>query len=152
MVVINNSVKRVAARHHEACQTMPKSYPEWRNFQFAPNSHTRFFFLYTLTLKPAFKLEYASYYAFYTLIYLAVKKCSVRLLLTMLTSAGTLGGNGVKIYVETTPWRPARELSGSIRRHFLALVRDAKIPVGYARKKFFFPWAKSLSSIGESGR
>ena len=34
--------------HHKACWVMPNSYPEWRNFQFAPNNHYWFFFLHTL--------------------------------------------------------------------------------------------------------
>ena len=38
-VQIENSVTRVTVRHHEPHRLMPNSYPEWRNFQFAPNNH-----------------------------------------------------------------------------------------------------------------
>ena len=34
---MENSVTRVTFGHHEACQVMPNSYPEWRNFHFALN-------------------------------------------------------------------------------------------------------------------
>ena len=47
-VRIENSVTRASVQHHEACRVMPNSYPEWRNFQFAPNNHYRIFFLHTL--------------------------------------------------------------------------------------------------------
>ena len=60
-------------RHHEACQVMPNSYPEWRNFQFVPNNNYGFFFLRTLPSTTGFKLEYAKIYHF------AVKNCSVPL-------------------------------------------------------------------------
>ena len=33
-------------RHHEAFRVMPNSYPERRNFQFAPSNHYGFFFLW----------------------------------------------------------------------------------------------------------
>ena len=48
-VRIENSVTRATVRHHEACRVIPNSYPEWRNFQFAPNNHYWFFFLHTLS-------------------------------------------------------------------------------------------------------
>ena len=40
-----------------ASRGLPNSYPAWRNFQFAPNNHYRFFFLHTIPL--TFKLESA---------------------------------------------------------------------------------------------
>ena len=38
-----NSVRTVIVRQDEACWMMPNSYPEWRNFQFAPSNHYGFF-------------------------------------------------------------------------------------------------------------
>ena len=91
-VRIENSVKRVTVRHHEACRVRPNSYPEWRNFQFAPNSHYGFFFLHTFPSTSAFKLEHALFYRFYAKITVFfIKKCSVRLLSKTLTSK-TFGG------------------------------------------------------------
>ena len=46
---------------------MPNSYPEWRDFQFAPNNHYGFFFLYTLPSTIAFRLDYD-----YLFVYVAV--------------------------------------------------------------------------------
>ena len=45
-VRIENSVTRVTVQHQEAGRVMPKNYPEWWNFPFAPKSHYGFFFLY----------------------------------------------------------------------------------------------------------
>ena len=42
---IENSVTTVTVQHREVCRVMPNSYPEWRDFQFAPNNHNGFFFL-----------------------------------------------------------------------------------------------------------
>ena len=61
-------IERVTVRHHKACQVMPNSYPEWRNFQFTPNCHDWFFFLHTLPWTIAFKLEYVLFYQFYAII------------------------------------------------------------------------------------
>ena len=47
-VRIENFVTRVTVWHHEARRVVPNSYPEWRNFQFTPNKHYRFFSLHTL--------------------------------------------------------------------------------------------------------
>ena len=44
---------------------MPNSYPEWRNFQFAPNNHYGFFFLHTCHSTIAFGLEYVLFYQTY---------------------------------------------------------------------------------------
>ena len=61
---IENSVTRVTVWHHEAYQVMPNSYPEWRNFQLAPNNHDVFFFLHTLSSTIVLKIEYALFYQF----------------------------------------------------------------------------------------
>ena len=61
---IENPVTRVTTRHHEVCWLMPNSYPEWRDFQFAPHNHYGFFFLYTFPLTSAFKLKYVLFYQF----------------------------------------------------------------------------------------
>ena len=62
-----------------------------KNFQFAPNNHYGFFFLYTSTfpstIHVAFKLQYAPFYEFYAKITVfCIKKCLVRLLSKTLTS------------------------------------------------------------------
>ena len=44
---------------------MPSSYPEGRDFQFAPNNHYGFFFLHTVSSKIAFMLECVLVYQFY---------------------------------------------------------------------------------------
>ena len=41
---------------------MLNSYPEWRNFQFAPNIQYGFFFLHTLHATIAFKLDHVLFY------------------------------------------------------------------------------------------
>ena len=61
-VMIENFVTKVTVWHHEACQVMPNSYPEWWNFQFALNSHYRFIFLHTLPLTTAFRLEFVLFF------------------------------------------------------------------------------------------
>ena len=43
---IENSVTTVTVQHRKACRVMPNSYPEWRDFQFAPNNHYGFFSLF----------------------------------------------------------------------------------------------------------
>ena len=57
-VWIENSITRVTVQHHDACRVMLNSYSEWRNFQFEPNIHYRFFTLHTLLSTVAFRLEY----------------------------------------------------------------------------------------------
>ena len=54
----------VSVRHHKACRVMSNSHPKWQNFQFARNSHYGFFFLHTLPLTNASKLEDALFYQF----------------------------------------------------------------------------------------
>ena len=53
---------KTPSRGNEACRVMPNSYPEWRNVQFAPNDHYRFFFLPTFPTTIAFRLEYVLFY------------------------------------------------------------------------------------------
>ena len=53
---------RVTVRQHEACRVMRNSYPEWRNFQFAPNNHYGFFLLHIVPSTIAFRLEYVLFY------------------------------------------------------------------------------------------
>ena len=60
-----NSVTTVNIQHREACGVMPNSYPECRDFQFAPNNHYGFFFLYILPSTIAFRREYVFVYQFY---------------------------------------------------------------------------------------
>ena len=57
-VRIENSVTRVTVRHHKAWRVMLNIYPEWWNFQFAPNNNYGFFFLHTLPSTIAYRLEY----------------------------------------------------------------------------------------------
>ena len=62
---IEKSVMTVIVQHRETCRVMPNSYPEWQDFQFAPNNHYGFFFLHTLPSTIAFRLEYVFIYQFY---------------------------------------------------------------------------------------
>ena len=120
---IENSVTRVTVWHHKTCQVMPNSYPEWWNFQFAPNNQYRFFFLHTLPLTTAFKLKCVLFCQFYAKIStFLVKTCSVQPLHSTLTSEH-LAENDVKNWcdVKMKSW------------HFLAPVRCTEILVGYAR-------------------
>ena len=114
---IENSVTRVTVRHHKACRVMPNSYPEWRNFQFAPNNHYRFFFLHTLPSTIAFRLECVLFCHIYAEITtFSIKRCSVRFLSKTLASK-CLAENrrqDVENDVETSKlssWRNARESS-----------------------------------------
>ena len=80
-VRIENSVTRVTVRQHEACRVMPNSYPQWLNFQFAPNNHYGFFFLHTFRSTIVLKLEYALFYQFFAKVTVFfIEKCSVWLL------------------------------------------------------------------------
>ena len=80
---IENSVTRIAVRHHEDCRVMPNSYPELPNFQFAPYKHCKFFFLPTLHSTIVCKGECALFYQFYAEINtFSIMKCSVRPLST----------------------------------------------------------------------
>ena len=59
---------------------MSNSYPEWRNFQFAPNNYYRLFFLHALPSTVLFKFGYALFYQLFAEIStFAIKKCLVRL-------------------------------------------------------------------------
>ena len=103
---IENSVSGVPVLHHEACRVVPNSYPECRNFQFAPNKHYGFFFLYTLTSSIAFRSLYALFYQYYAEIFtFSVKKCLVQLLPTALTSK-RLAENDIKSDVITSKRQP----------------------------------------------
>ena len=119
---------KIPSRGHEACRVMQTSYPEWRNFQFAPNNHYRFVFLHTLPSTIIFKLEYALLHEFYAEIStLSIKKYSVRLL-------------------STTSWSHARgrlTLPG-IKQKYRERVKITENFVGYAsqrmgQKILFYP-------------
>ena len=119
---------KIPSRGHEACRVMQNSYPEWRNFHFAPNNHYSFFFLHTLPSTIVFKLEYALLHQFYAEIStLSIKKYSVRLL-------------------STTSWSPARgrlTLPG-IKRKYRERVKITVNSVGCAsqgmgQKILFYP-------------
>ena len=117
----------------------PNSYPEWRNFQFAPNYHYGFFFLHTLPSTIAFRLEYMLFYHINAEITtFSIKRCSVRFLSNTLTSK-RLKENWRQHDVKTSKmtsklssWRHARESSyiPRVRRHFLA-------PVGFTGMQEF---------------
>ena len=87
------------------------SYPEWQNFQFAPNIHYGFVFLHTLSLIIALKHLYALFYQYNPEIYtFSVKKCLVWLLPTTLASEH-LAENDIKNcrnYVKNTFGRHAQ--------------------------------------------
>ena len=92
---------------------MPNSYPEWWNFQLAPNNHYRFFFLHTIPLKA----KYVLFYQFYAKIStFSIKKCSVRLL-------------------STTSWchAPGHVIPPRIRWKYPERVKIIKTLVGYTR-------------------
>ena len=50
---------RVTDRRHEACQVMPKRYPELRNFQVTSDNYCWFFLLHRLSLTVTFKFNHA---------------------------------------------------------------------------------------------
>ena len=119
MLLIENNVTKVTVWHREACRVISNSYPKWRNFQFAPNNHYRFFFKHTLPLTIEFKLEYVLCYQFYAEIStFSIMKCLVRLL-SMTTWYHAWGG--------LTP-------PGIIRK-YPEQVKIMENLVGYARKK-----------------
>ena len=126
-VPIENSVTRVAVRHHEACRVMRQnSYPEWRNFQFALNNHyirNVFFFLHTFSSTIAFKFRFVLFYQFT----LFDHECSGWLLSTTLTSK-RLAETDVKM----TSWRHARESSYNPAPVLdnISLHRSRKFPLG----------------------
>ena len=106
---IENFVTRVTVRHHKACRVMPNSYPSWRNFQFAPKNHHKFFFWHTLPSTTAFRLKFVLFYQYdhARITTFSSKKCSVRLLSQELTSK-RLAHNDVKMTLKSTSWRHAR--------------------------------------------
>ena len=112
--------------------------PEWRNFQFAPQSHYGFFFLlHTLLSTIAFRLEYVLFYQFYSKIttFFDQEKFGTPPLLYF--DVKTFRGNWREDDIKTSKssyWRHARESSYTPHvRHFLAPVGFTEIPVGYAR-------------------
>ena len=48
-------------------------YPEWQNFQFAPNNHYKFFFLHTLSSNIVFKLLNMRYFINLVLKYIVYR-------------------------------------------------------------------------------
>ena len=125
-----------------ACLVMLNSYLELRNFQLAPNNHCEFFFLHTLPSAIAFNHLYALFYKYYSEIStFSINKCSDRHLPTTLTLK-CFDENGIKTDVIVSKRHAyltchvmhERHLTHlSVRRHYLALVSCAEIPVGYAR-------------------
>ena len=140
-VQIENSIKRVIVRYHEAYHMMANSYPEWWNFQFAPHNHFGFFFLHTLPSTIAFKLEYALFYKFYSIISICSQDLfgSVPQWRWHWNVWWKMTQN-----IKTTSWCHAQESSyfPHVRAHFLAPVSQAEIPVGYARNCFLAPQAR----------
>ena len=110
-VWIENSVMRVTDSCHD-------SYPEWRNFQFAPNNHHWLFFLHTFPSTIVFKLDYVLFYQLYAkMCTFSIKKCLVQHLSTSWSHArGRL-----------TPPR--------VRRKYPEWVEIVENLVGYARKR-----------------
>ena len=122
--------------------------PEWRNFQFTPNNHYRFFFLHTVPLTTACRLEYVLLYQFRTRITTFLsKKSSVGLLSKKLTSKCS-AQNDVKMMLKSTSWCHAwgRLTPTHIRRKYQEWVKIAENPVGYARN-FFLAYPTRYSVI-----
>ena len=72
-VRIEKFVTSVTVRHHEACQVMPKSYPEWRYFQHAAKHPYGFVFSHTLPSRIAFKQECVFFFVFFFFINFTLK-------------------------------------------------------------------------------
>ena len=107
---IENSITWVTVHYHEACRVMPNSYPEWLNFQFAPNNYYGFFFLHTLPFTIAFILLYALFYQYYAeLSMFLVKKCLVCLLLMIVRKH--LAENDLKYWHHNVKSRPRGQQS-----------------------------------------
>ena len=131
--MIENSVTRVTVRHHKACRVMPNSYPEWRNFQFAPNNHYGFFFLHILPSAIAFGLEYVLFYQIYAEITtFSIKRCSVWFLSKTLTLKH-LAENWRHHDVNESPYTPRGKTT--FPSGF------TEIPVGYARTYNLYLWS-----------
>ena len=82
-VWIENSVTRVTVCH----------LAEWRNFQFEPNNHHRFFFLHTLLSTIAFRLEYVLFYQFYAKITIFFRSRNVQFGSSLIGDVETFGKN-----------------------------------------------------------
>ena len=82
------------------------SHTEWRNFQFEPNNHYRFFFLHTLLSTIAFTFEYMLLHQFYAKIttFFSIGKCLVRFLSYTLTSK-RLAKTDMKMTTKHQKWR-----------------------------------------------
>ena len=146
-MLIENSVTRVLVRRHQACRVMPNSYPSDGFF----NLHRRnimdsffFFFLHTLPLTIAFKLEYVLFYQFYAKITTFFDQEKFGMAPLLYTDVETFGGNwcennvktskrhqNVKIVVLTSCTRVV--LHPSCKTTFPSPVGLTEIPVGYAR-------------------
>ena len=76
LVYIENSVTRDSC---SASQGLPNSYPEWRNFQFAPNNHYISFFLHSFPSSIVFNLDmhFLSILWWNKYTYIFIKKCLV---------------------------------------------------------------------------
>ena len=122
-MLIENSVTRDNCSASRGSPSDAEQLPSWRNFQFAPNNHYRFFFLHTLPLAIVFKLGYVFFNQFYAEISIfSIKKCSVRLL-------------------STTSWRHAQGCLTfpGIRRKYPEWVKIMENLVRYARKHHLYP-------------
>ena len=89
-------------RHHEACQVMPNSYPEWRNFSSHRTTIMDSFSCVLFLLQPDLSLN--------MLKYIILQSRTVQFLSATLT-AKRLVVNDVKTDVKKTSWRHARESS-----------------------------------------
>ena len=121
-VRIENSVTMVTVRHHDACRVMPNIYPEWRNLQFNPSSHYRFFFLHTLLSTIAFRLEYVGFFlSIYAKIttFFSIKKCSVRLLSYTLTSK--------RLRKLTWKWRQDVKITSKRKNHHTDVMHESRL-------------------------
>ena len=84
---------------------MPNSYPDWWNFQFAPNNHYGFLFLHTLPTTIAFKLEYVLFYQFYAEITTFFNQEMFGSVPIEDVDVETFGGNDVNMTSEHEKWR-----------------------------------------------
>ena len=99
-----NSVTRDTVRHHNACQAMPNSYPQWQNFQFAPNNHYEFSCKHFLQ-QLQFSLN-THYFYNLTLRYLQLLSRNI-----YDTDVETSGGKWHQNVEKKRSWCHARELS-----------------------------------------
>ena len=121
---------------------MPNNYPEWQNFQLEPNNHYRLFFLHTLLVTTAFRLEYMMFYQFYPKLTTFFRSRNVlfhsSLYVDVETSGRNWSENDVKMSKMTSNHHTDVMHEGPltpphVRRHFLAPIEFMEIPVWYAR-------------------